>query len=215
MVFFLNLVPVSIYITAELGLGWPSVFLILAGASVVLLYGLLVRFFVSELALRPVVEAISVDLPDEEVMDASSVSLRKKLLVALPAINIITGVAVSGLATRGHASLSDLGVNVLIAVVVAFTISLELTLLLTRSLLAPINALRRATEQVKRRRPEHARAGHRHRRDGRARQLVQPDGRRASPSARSCTRRSAPTSTPGSPSESCARAPRSPARRSR
>ena len=82
-------------------------------------------------------------------MDASSVSLRKKLLVALPAINIITGVAVSGLATRGNASLSDLGVNVLIAVVVAFTISLELTLLLTRSLLAPINALRRATEQVK------------------------------------------------------------------
>jgi adenylate cyclase len=147
--FFFNLVPVSAYITAELELRWLSFFVILAGACVVLLYGLLVRFFVTELAMRPVVEAISVDLPDEEVMDASSVSLRKKLLVALPAINIITGVAVSGLATRGHASLSDLGLSVLIAVGVAFTISLELTLLLTRSLLAPINALRRATEQVK------------------------------------------------------------------
>ncbi|MDQ1447015.1 MAG: adenylate cyclase, partial [Acidimicrobiaceae bacterium] len=37
VVFFLNLVPVSIYITAELGLHWwPAVFIILAGASVVL-----------------------------------------------------------------------------------------------------------------------------------------------------------------------------------
>jgi len=150
-VFFLNLVPVSAYITAELGLRWtPAFFVILAGACVVLLYGLLVRFFVSELALRPVIEAVSVDLPDEDALESSSVSIRKKLLVGLPAINIITGVAVSGLATRGHASLSDLGLSVLIAVGVAFTLSLELTLLLTRSLLGPINALRRATEQVKR-----------------------------------------------------------------
>ena len=148
-VFFMNLVPISIYITAQLGLRWPAFFIILAGASVVLLYGLLVRFFVSELVLRPVLEAISVDLPDEGALEASSVSLRKKLLVALPAINVITGVAVSGLATRGHARLSDLGLSVLIALGVAFTISLELTLLLTRSLLTPINALRRATEQVK------------------------------------------------------------------
>jgi adenylate cyclase len=148
-VLVMNLVPVSIYITAQLGLRWPACFIILAGASVVLLYGLLVRFFVSELVLRPVLEAISVDLPDEEALESSSVSLRKKLLVALPAINVITGVTVSGLATRGHASLQDLGISVLIALGVAFTISLELTLLLTRSLLAPINALRRATDQVK------------------------------------------------------------------
>jgi adenylate cyclase len=146
---FFNLLPVSAYITAELDLRWPAFFVIVAGASVVLLYGILVRFFVTELAIRPVVEAISLDLPDEDVLDTKSVSLRKKLLVALPAINVITGVTVSGLATRGHASLSDLGLSVLIALGVAFTISLELTLLLTRSLLTPIDALRRATERVK------------------------------------------------------------------
>ena len=55
------------------------------------------------------------------------VPLRWKLLGALPLINVITGVVVSGLSTDGTAQLEDLGLDVVVAVLVAFTISLELT----------------------------------------------------------------------------------------
>ena len=77
------------------------------------------------------------------------VPVRWKLLGALPLINVITGVVVSGLSTNGDASLHDLGLDVVVAVLVAFTISLELTVLVTRSVLQPVDRLLEATEAVK------------------------------------------------------------------
>ena len=124
--------------------------LILLGAgAVVLAYGLILRFFALELTMRPVLEDISGDLAQGADLGSATVSLRFKLLAALPAINVITGVTVAALSTRGQAHLSDLGVDVLVAVVVAFTISFELTILVSRSILGPIQALREATERVK------------------------------------------------------------------
>ncbi len=66
------------------------------------------------------------------------VPLRWKLLGALPLINVITGVVVSGLSTGTGSSLNDLGLDVIVAVAVAFTISLELTVLVTKSTLGPV-----------------------------------------------------------------------------
>ncbi len=63
---------------------------------------------------------------------------------------MITGVVVAGLSAHGHhATLDDLGVSWLIAVAVSFTISLELVLLVVRSLASPLRDLRAATEQVR------------------------------------------------------------------
>ncbi len=141
-------VPIAIFIVALLGLPWYSLFALVPGAAVVLLYGFLARFFATELTMRPVLQDISADLPDGEQPAAKVVPLRWKLLVAFPAINIITGVVVAGLAQRGHAHLSDLGIAIVAAVAVAFTISLELTLMLSRSILQPIQDLRAATRRV-------------------------------------------------------------------
>jgi adenylate cyclase len=63
---------------------------------------------------------------------------------------VITGVVVSGLSTDGTAELQDLGLDVVIAVLVAFTISMELTVLVTRSVIQPVETLLEATEAVKR-----------------------------------------------------------------
>jgi class 3 adenylate cyclase len=63
---------------------------------------------------------------------------------------VITGVVVSGLSTGATASLEDLGVDVVVAVLVAFTISFELTVLLSKSILGPVDALLEATDRVKR-----------------------------------------------------------------
>jgi adenylate cyclase len=141
--------PMSVFVTAELSLPAYSELFLFAGILVAVGYGAVLHFFASELALRPVVHEIALQLPPEFAERGTGVPLRWKLLGALPMINVITGVIVSGLSTRDRASLSDLGLDVIVAVLVAFTVSFELTLLLTRSVLAPVRELVDATQRVK------------------------------------------------------------------
>jgi class 3 adenylate cyclase len=143
-----SVTPLCIFITAYLGLDASGFLAIFAGAAVVLVYGVVLRYLLVELSLRPVVEDIARELPDHAELGRAGVPIRWKLLAGLPLINIITGVVVSGLSGDGTAQIGDLGVDVLVAVGVAFTVSLELTLLLSRSILDPIDTLRRATERV-------------------------------------------------------------------
>ena len=146
----MQLVLIAAFITIDLALAWYYGLILLGASAVVLAYGLILRFFALELTMRPVLEDISADLAPGAHLGSAMLPLRFKLLTALPTINVITGVTVAALATRGQAHLSDLGVDVLIAVVVAFTISFELTILVSRSIMGPIQALREATERVKR-----------------------------------------------------------------
>jgi class 3 adenylate cyclase len=141
--------PVSIFITVRLGLPAYSEPILFAGTSVAAAYAGILHFFASELALRPVVYDIARQLPPAFAERGTGVPLRWKLLGTLPLINVITGVVVSGLSTRERASLSDLGLDVIVAVLVAFTVSFELTVLLSRSVLAPVRELVEATERVK------------------------------------------------------------------
>jgi class 3 adenylate cyclase len=146
-----NVVPIAAFLTVELDAPfWPSFFILAAGASVVLLYGVFLRFFGLELVLRPVLEEVSRDLPDGPGVAGVSVPLKWKLLIALPAINIVSGVTVVGFASPQDAGLDQLGVGVLVTIGVAFTISLELSLLLLRSILQPIEDLQRGTADVAR-----------------------------------------------------------------
>lgn len=147
--FVLNVVPISIFLTIELEAPFlPSFFILGAGVSIVLLYGVFVRFFGLELWLRPVLEAASRDLPDGPGVASVSVPVKWKLLVALPAINIVSGVIVVGIASPDDAGLGQLGLGVLVTIGVAFTVSLELSLLLLRSILQPIQDLQEGTARV-------------------------------------------------------------------
>jgi class 3 adenylate cyclase len=147
--FLFNVVPISVFLTVELHAAFrPSFFILAAGVSVVLLYGVFLRFFGLELVLRPVLEEVSCDLPDGPGVASVSVPLKWKLLVALPAINIVSGVTVVGFASPDNAGLDQLGFGVLVTIGVAFTISLELSLLLLRSILQPIEDLQRGTARV-------------------------------------------------------------------
>ncbi len=108
----------------------------------------MLRFLAHELGLRPVIEDISRDLPDDFELPEGGLSLRTRLLLALPMLNIIAGVGAAGLSTTGTASLADLGVDVMVAVIVAFTVSLELTVLLARSIVDPITQLQRLADRM-------------------------------------------------------------------
>jgi adenylate cyclase len=58
-------------------------------------------------------------------------------------------VVVSGLSTDGQGSLEEFGIDVAAAVLVAFTVSFELTILVTKSVLRPVRDLLEATRKVK------------------------------------------------------------------
>jgi class 3 adenylate cyclase len=147
--FLLNVVPIAAFLAIELDVPlWPSFLILAAGCSVVLLYGVFLRFFGLELVLRPVLEEVSGDLPDGPGMARVSVPLKWKLLIALPAINIVSGVTVVGFASPKDAGLDQLGLGVLVTIAVAFTISLELSLLLLRSIVQPIQELQSGTARV-------------------------------------------------------------------
>jgi class 3 adenylate cyclase len=144
-----NVVPISVFVTWQLGLSAASLPVIAAGAAVVLAYGVLLRFLGMELLMRPVLEEVSLGLPDGAALGGTRLSLRTKLLVAVPAINVITGVVVSALvAARSGGDLGDLGWGVLFALAVSGTLSLELTLLLSRSVVDQVDALREVTRRV-------------------------------------------------------------------
>jgi class 3 adenylate cyclase len=146
----LNIIPISIYLTLEVGGPFvPAALVMAAGVGVVLAYAMFLRFFAVELTMRPVLERVSCDVPDGSELGSATVTMRWRLLVGLPVMNVITGVAVVGLATDTP-SLRTLGVGVLVALGVAFTISFYLALLLLRSIVGPIQDLQRGTERVAR-----------------------------------------------------------------
>jgi adenylate cyclase len=142
--------PWSLYATWELGLAWYEAAILLGGCLVVLIYGTLLRFFAMELTMRPVLEDVARAIPDRTPLPRAGLQLKWRLLVLLPAINIISGVVVAGLSENGTTHLTDLGLDVAVAVGVSLTLSLELTVLFTRSILGPIQDLRDATRQVAR-----------------------------------------------------------------
>jgi adenylate cyclase len=143
-----NIVPFCAFATWELGLEWWSFVFLAAGGAVVLIYGIFLRFFVTELVLTPVVEDVARGLPTEVEPRQGAVSLKVRLLLGLPMLNIITGVIVAGLSDDGREGVAALGLDVLVAVAVAFTLAFELTLLLTRSIVGPLRDLEAATERV-------------------------------------------------------------------
>lgn len=145
---FFNVVPISAFVVHVLELdAWPNLPIVVVGSSVVLLYGVLLRFFAFELITRPVLERISEDIAPDAVLEGASFGLRGRLLLALPAMNIVGGVVVSGLSSPDR-SLEGLGLGVLVAIGVAFTISLELTLLLAGSIVDPLRWIRQGTDAV-------------------------------------------------------------------
>lgn len=144
-----NVVPISVYATVLLDLAFfPSFFFICAGSAVVLLYGVLLRYFAIEVITRPVLEEVSLAVPAEAEFEKATLNIKARLLLALPAINIVSGVVVSALAGGRGEGVEALGWGVGAAIVVAFTISLELSLLLGESILVPLRELRDGTQRV-------------------------------------------------------------------
>lgn len=144
-------VPFCAFATWELGLPAYAFAALLVVMLLILGYGALFRFFAMESLLRPVLADVALGMPDDFEPGRAGVPLKRRLLVGLPAINVLTGAIVAGMAlNREDTQLADLGPAVVIAVLVAFVVALELTILLSRSIFGPLDALREATDRVRR-----------------------------------------------------------------
>ena len=144
-----TIVPASICAVIVLGLGWLAFFPLFAGAMVALGYSAILHYLILEAGMRPVL----LDINECAVAPRTSaripaIPLRVRLMAALPLINLITGLVVAALTSSGGGG-AALGADVLVAVGVATTISLELTVLFSKSILRPIADLRRATYSVR------------------------------------------------------------------
>jgi adenylate cyclase len=137
------------YATWQLDYPAYTVLPLFTGIAVFILYIQSLRFFALERVLSPVLGDIARRATEDAGLEAPGLSLRVRLLLALPAINVITGVAVAGI-FQGGDQLGHLGLAVLMSVAVASTLSLALTLLLANSVAAPITALHDATERIRR-----------------------------------------------------------------
>jgi adenylate cyclase len=138
----------ALYGSWELDFPVYAAVVLLVAAPVYLAYYLALSFFLVERVLRPVLRDIASQLPDDAGLDTTGIPLRWRMLAALPAINVITGVVVGGAVSGGESELADLAFAVLISIAVASTISLALTLLLSESVTRPVAVLSEATERV-------------------------------------------------------------------
>jgi len=131
-----------------LGLNWLAFFPITTAALLTVAYAATLHYLALELAMRPILFDINAELDTPVKIDRPVVPLRVKLLGSLPLINVITGLVVAALTADGGGT-DALGINVLIALFVSFTVSFELTVLLTRSILRPVEDLEAATERIR------------------------------------------------------------------
>jgi class 3 adenylate cyclase len=131
-----------------LGLSWAAFFPMTITALVFAGYAAILHYLALELAMRPILFDINRELEVPVRIDRPVVPLRVKLLGSLPLINVITGVVVAALTSDGGGT-DALGAGVLVALIVSFTISFELVVLLSRSILRPIEDLEAATERIR------------------------------------------------------------------
>ena len=138
----------SVYLVWELKLPAYSGVLVYAAVDVVVFYATALRFFGIERIARPVLEDIGRTLPDGAAPTVPGLSVRTRLLGALPAINVITAVVADAVARGGNADAADLAIIVLVATAVAATVSLVLTLMLSNSISEPLLQLQGATRRI-------------------------------------------------------------------
>jgi len=141
-------IPGCIAAVVFLDLRWYDFFPIFIGSLAALGYSLILHYLAVEGGLRPVLVDINRDVSPRLSARVSAIPLRVRLMATLPLINIITGLVVAALTSGGQGD-EGLGFDVLVAVGVATTISLELTVLLSKSILRPIADLQRATDAVR------------------------------------------------------------------
>src|SRR3954469_16610074 len=140
--------PTVVLIVVVLDLEWYAGPLLLAAAAVPAAYATLVNYFIAEFLMRPAIEDIAAHLPEDFDFTANGLLLRRRLKLVLPVFTAFVGLVVASLLT-GHSGTGGLALSLAAAVGVGILVSLELMVLLSRSVTGPIAALRSGVTRVR------------------------------------------------------------------
>jgi adenylate cyclase len=140
--------PAVAVIVVTLGLSWTAVPVLVAATLPAVAYGTVVNYFIAEVLMRPVIEDIAQGLPEDFEFTANGLLIRKRLKIVLPIFTAFVGLIVAALMT-GDGGTRTLGLSVLASVGVGLLLSYELTVLLSRSVTAPVARLRRGMVRVR------------------------------------------------------------------
>ncbi len=140
--------PVIVLLQVRLDLPWTAVPVLLAAILAPVAYATVLNYFVAEVIMRPVVEDIANELPDDFGFEPNGLLIRKRLKILLPVFTTWVGFVAVALMT-GTGGTRTLAMSVLAAFGVGMLFSFELTVLLSRSVTEPIAALRRGVAAVR------------------------------------------------------------------
>jgi adenylate cyclase len=141
-------IPSIAVIAVVLGLPPSAYPVLLAAGAIAAAYGTVLTYSIAEILLRPLVESIAASLPESFAFTANGLSVRKRLLISLPVFAAMTGLVVAALVRDGGGT-QMLASSVAAALLVGLALSLELTLILSRSITTPIARLRDALALVR------------------------------------------------------------------
>ena len=141
-------IPVILLLQWRLDLSLATAPVLLAAILAPVAYATILNYFIAELFMRPVIEDIASELPDDFPFEPNGLLIRKRLKILLPVFTTWVGFVVAALMT-GTGGTQTLALSVGAAFGVGMLFSFELTVLLSRSVTEPIAALRRGLTAVR------------------------------------------------------------------
>lgn len=144
----LAVLPATFLSTALWDTGVAGFGAMLLACAVPAFYGTVVTYSIGEILARPMLAEVAARLPDDFPFEARGLPLAKRLHLALPAYTMSTGVLAVTL--LGHPNgAKALAETVVVAGVVGFALSMELTVLLANSISRPVADVRRQLARVR------------------------------------------------------------------
>jgi adenylate cyclase len=141
--------PFIAFAAWRLSIGLTGFVILAVVGTTVIACAVIVRYFLMDIVCRPVLERIAAHLPDDFQAQRAGLPVSWRLFLAMPVINIVTALIVAGLSAEGHPqSLNHLGLQWAIAVGVSLTLSLELLVLVLRTLGTTLNDIKRAIDRI-------------------------------------------------------------------
>ena len=152
VVVLVSILPTAVAAMLLWGIGWWGLLAMTLAGVIPGLYATVLSYSIGERLLRPVVEHVASELPDDFTFEPRGLPLRKRLLLAVPAYTTTSAVLVGGLVGVGAEDGSPsarLALTVALSLGVGLFMSLELTGLLSGSITRPLLDVREQLARVR------------------------------------------------------------------
>ena len=152
VVVLVSILPTALAAMLLWGIGWWGLLAMTVAGVIPGLYATVLSYSIGERLLRPVVEHVASELPDDFTFEPRGLPLRKRLLLAVPAYTTTSAVLVGGLVGVGAETGSPsarLALTVALSLGVGLFMSLELTGLLSGSITRPLLDVREQLARVR------------------------------------------------------------------